>query len=287
MKSVKSKKKRQEFIKRFCRHKLALAGLFILAIEIVLILFLPIVMNLDPVGIETGAFSKPPSVAHILGTDEVGRDVFARLIYGGRVSLGVGIVSTLISIIIGLPLGLLAAYYGGILETIIMRLGDIFMSFPTMILILVLVSIFGPSIVTVTIVIGVLSWISIAKLIYSSVIVVKKKEYVESARAIGTKESVIIWKYILPNSIAPLWMSVSFRISEAMITESALSFLGCGVQPPDSSWGNMIYAAQKLTILTNQLWMWVPAGFSLMLTIVCINFIGEGIRDALDPKMRS
>ena len=198
----------------------------------------------------------------------------------------VGITSTLISIVIGLPLGLLAGYYQGVLGTIIMRSVDLFMSFPIMVLILVLVAIFGPSLSTVIFVIGILGWTHPAKLIYGNVISVRKREYVQAARAIGTSDFVILMKYILPNSIAPLWMSIAFRISHAIIMESSLSFLGAGIRPPQASWGNILYDAQNLKVLTNMPWVWIPAGLCLLFTVICINLIGEGVRDALDPKMK-
>jgi peptide/nickel transport system permease protein len=274
----------RDFIKKFAKHRLAAAGFVILLIEILLVIVLPVLLHLDPFSLNEP--SAPPGRAHILGTDEVGRDLFARVVDGGRVSLFVGIMSALISVAIGLPLGLIAGYRGGWIGSIIMRGADIFMSFPSMVLILVLVAIVGPSIATVTIVIGVLGWTNPAKLIYGNVLSVQNKEYVEAARAIGTRNSVILWKYILPNSVAPLWMSIAFRTSSAIITESSLSFLGAGVQTPQASWGNIIYSAQNFLNMTMRPWMWLPAGCCLLVTVVCINLVGEGLRDALDPKMR-
>lgn len=283
---MERRKKTGEFFKKFVHHKPATVSLILIILEVAAVIFLPMVMNLDPYTSDPVAFNAPPGGNHILGTDDVGRDILARLIYGGRNSLAIGVLSTLISILIGLPLGLIAGYFRGIWETIIMRAADIFMSFPTMILILVVVAIFGSSVPTIVIVIGVLGWPAIGKLIYGNVLSVRKKDYVEAARALGTKESEIIFRYVLPNSIAPLWMSVAFRISSAMITESGLSFLGCGVQSPQASWGNIIQNASNLMILTTRPWMWIPAGLCLMFTIICINFIGEGVRDALDPKLK-
>lgn len=280
------KKRKSEFLKKFVHHKPATVSSVILIIEILAVIFLPLILQLDPYTSDPIAFNAPPGGNHILGTDDVGRDILARLIYGGRNSLSIGVLSTVISIIIGLPLGVIAGYYRGVWEAVIMRAADIFMSFPTMILILVVVAIFGSSVPTIVIVIGVLGWPAIGKLIYGNVLSVRKKDYVEAAAAMGTKKPEIIFRYILPNSIAPLWMSVAFRISSAMITESGLSFLGCGVQSPQASWGNIIQNASNFVILTMRPWMWIPAGICLMLTIICINFVGEGIRDALDPKLK-
>lgn len=279
-------KRKTEFFKNFRKHKLANVGLIIIIIEILMVTFLPIILGLDPYSIDSTGFNQAPCAKHILGTDDIGRDLFARVLYGGRVSLIVGICSTIISIIIGLPLGILAGYYRGIIENIVMRLADIFMSIPAMVLILVIVAVFEPSIITIIVVIGITGWTGVAKLIYGNVLSVRNKEYVEAARAIGTKDREIIMRYVLPNSIAPLWMSVAFRISQAIMTESGLSFLGAGIQSPQASWGNIIYAAQNLVVLTKRWWVWVPAGVLLMITIICINLVGEGIRDALDPKMK-
>lgn len=279
-------KKKNTFVKNFKKHKLACFGLIFILIEVLVVIFIPVIFGMDPYSVDNTGFNQAPSAVHLLGTDDIGRDMLARLMYGGRISLLVGILSTVISIIIGLPLGLLAGYYRGIAETIVMRGCDIFMSVPTMVLILVIVAVFEPSIATITIVIGVTGWTGIAKLIYGNVLSVRNKEYIEAARAIGTKDFVIITKYVLPNSIAPLWMSIAFRISQAIMTESQLSFLGAGVQAPQASWGNIIYAAQNLVVLTKRWWIWIPAGVMLMITIISINLVGEGIRDALDPKMR-
>ena len=272
---------------KFRHNKRAMFGVIIVLIVALAVIFLPLVMDLDPFTTDAEAgFNTPPSAEHILGTDDVGRDLFARLLYGGRISLLVGIASTCVSVIIGVPLGLIAGYYRGIWETIIMRAADIFMSFPSMILILVLVAVFGPSIFNVTVVIGVLGWTSIAKLIYGNTLSLREKEYIEAARAMGMKNRKIIFTEILPNAIAPVWVTIAFRVSSGILTESSLSFLGLGVQTPQASWGNIICAAQNLLVLTARPWVWIPPGICIILVVVGFNFIGEGVRDALDPKMK-
>ena len=273
------------FYKSFKKHRLANIAIYILLLEIVLVIVLPMVMKLDPYSIDR-VFDAPPSDAHILGTDSVGRDIFSRLIYGGRISLLVGFASTVISVILGLPLGLIAGYYRGIAESIIMRLADIFLSFPSMVLTIVMVAIFGSSIPVLVLLIGVLAWPQPARLIYGRVLSVRKMEFIEAAKAEGRSTAEVILKYVLPNSIAPLWMSIAFMISSAMITESALSFLGAGVQPPMASWGNIVHNATNVVVLYSYPWEWLPAGILLIITVICINFVGEGVRDALDPKMR-
>lgn len=275
-----------DVFKRFKRHKLAMFGITMLVIIILAVLLIPVIFKLDPYATMVAPALARPSMKHILGTDATGRDNFARLLYGGRVSLLVGLVSTLISIIIGVPLGLIAAYYRGIAEIVIMRIVDVFMSFPSMVLIMVLVSIMGPSIWSVTVVIGVLEWTQFARQIYGTALSIREKEYVEAGRAVGASDFRIITRYILPNSVAPILIAATFRTAAAMLQESTLSFLGMGVQPPQASWGNILYNAQSIAILSTRPWMWVPAGILLILTVLSVNFVGDGLRDALDPKMK-
>lgn len=272
--------------RRFSRHKPAMISLVVLIMEILLVTFLPMIMQLDQCVTDYGVtFGSPPSLGHILGTDDVGRDIFARFIYGGRVSLSVGILSAVISLLVGVPLGLVAGYYRGVCETLIMRCADTFMSFPAMILIMVLVSVLGPSVVTVTLVIGILGWPRFARLIYGNVLSVRSMDYVEAAKAIGTQNGSILLRYILPNTFAPVLIAFTFRAAQAIITESALSFLGMGVQAPQASWGNILYDAQSISILSQRPWLWVPPGIALIITVLSINFLGDGVRDALDTKM--
>ena len=275
----------RSFYAKFRKHRLAQIGLIVIIVEILAVIILPLVMDLDPYSINP-LFNAPPSSEHWLGTDPVGRDLFARVIYGGRISLLVGFSATAISVIIGLPLGLVAGYYRGKVETVIMRAADIFMSFPSMILVLVMVAIFGNSLPVLISLIGVLAWPHPARLVYGRALSVRRMEYVEAAKVGGCSDLTILLKYVLPNSVAPLWMSVAFQISSAILTESSLSFLGAGIQPPEASWGNIVYQAQNVVVLYTYPWVWIPAGLCLIVTIVSINFVGEGIRDALDPKMK-
>ena len=263
-----------DVLQRFCAHKPAMVSAFVLTLEIILVIALPYILHLDPYTSDYEVmFGSAPSAIHWLGTDDIGRDIFARFIYGGRVSLSVGIISAVISMAVGVPLGLLAGYYRGIAE------------FPAMVLILVLVSVLGPSVATVTIVIGVLGWPKFARLIYGNVLSAREQDYVEAARAIGTKDGTILTKYILPNTFAPVLISFTFRAAQAIITESALSFLGMGVQAPQASWGNILYDAQSISVLSQRPWLWFPPGLALLITVLCINFLGDGARDALDTKM--
>ena len=274
-------------VKKFMHNRKAVLGLIMVCFLVLAVILMPIFMKLDPYTTDRAVgFNKAPCPGHLLGTDDVGRDLFARLLYGGRISLFVGIMSTIISVLIGIPLGLIAGYFRGIAETVIMRVADAFMSFPTMVLILVLVAVFGPSILTVTVVIGVLGWTAIAKLIYGNVLSIREREYIQATKAIGMSTPKILLSEVLPNAIPPVWANISFRVAGAILTESSLSFLGMGVQTPQASWGNIIFAAQNLLVLTARPWVWFPPGICIILVVVGFNFIGEGVRDALDPKTK-
>lgn len=274
-------------VKKFMHNRKAVLGLIIVCFLVLAVILIPIFMKLDPYTTDRAVgFNKAPCSGHPLGTDDVGRDLFARLLYGGRISLFVGIMSTIISVLIGIPLGLIAGYFRGIAETVIMRVADAFMSFPTMVLILVLVAVFGPSILTVTVVIGVLGWTAIAKLIYGNVLSIREREYIQATKAIGMSTPKILLSEVLPNAIPPVWANISFQVAGAILTESSLSFLGMGVQTPQASWGNIIFAAQNLLVLTARPWVWFPPGICIILVVVGFNFIGEGVRDALDPKTK-
>lgn len=278
---------KSQAMKKFLHNKKAMFGLFIVVLLALAVLLIPLFMDLDPYTTDRAAgFNKGPSETHILGTDDVGRDLFARVLYGGRVSLFVGITSTIISVLVGIPLGLIAGYFRGAAESIIMRTADAFMSFPSMVLILVLVAVFGPSILTVTVVIGILGWTAIAKLIYGNVLSIREREYIQAAKTSGTSTWMILFSEVLPNAIPPVWANISFRVAGAILTESSLSFLGMGVQTPQASWGNIIYAAQNLMVLTARPWVWIPPGVCIILVVIGFNFIGEGVRDALDPKTK-
>lgn len=270
-----------KILQRFLQHKFAVLGALFLIFEIAALIAIPYFFNIDPITSDYAEFEAAPSVNHLLGTDDLGRDVWARLICGGQVSLYVGFVSAFISVIIGMPLGLIAGYYHGMVENVIMRSSEIFLSIPSMILILVVVSIVGNSLEMLTLIIGVMGWPGFARLIYGNVLSEKEKEYVMAARAIGEKDTDILLRYILPNTIGPVLTAFTFKVASAIIQESSLSFLGLGVQPPQASWGNMLYGAQSITVLAYKSWRWLPAGILLILTVSAINFVGDGLQSAL------
>ncbi|WP_148408956.1 ABC transporter permease [Murimonas intestini] len=285
----KSNKKNSSYfhdaVERFMHHKLAVVGLAVVAVEILLLVILPVIMNLEPNAV-TPAVNMAPDKTHLLGTDTYGRDTFARLIYGGRTSLKIGFFSVLVQAAIGIPLGIIAGYYRKAAEVIIMRLADMFQSIPSMCLNIVLVSVLSPSAETLILVIGVMGWPSFVRLLYAKVLSVREKEYVEAARTTGTGNLGIMLKYILPNSISPALVAFTFGIPSAILTESALSFLGLGIQIPEASWGNMLNAAQSVAIISTKPWLWIPAGMCIFITLISVNLFGDGLRDALDPKTK-
>jgi peptide/nickel transport system permease protein len=281
--------KRQSYytdvFQKFRRHKLAMVSMYAIIIIGIAVIIMPVVLHLDPYSAAQGRAYSLPSGRFALGLDALGRDNAARLLYGGRTSMLVGLLSTLISIIIGVPLGLCAGYFRGWFEALVMRLVDIFLCFPSIILILVLVSVIGPSVWSVTLVIGVIGWPQFARIVHGSVLSTCAKEYVEGAHAIGGSHVRILKDYILPNSISSVLVTITYRTAAAILQEASLSYLGMGVQPPAASLGNILNSAQSITTLATRPWFWMPPALMLVLIVLSINFIGDGIRDALDPKM--
>jgi len=271
---------------RLKKNKLAMLGLIILFITIVVSIFAPIITGYDRDAIDTANSYKAPSAEHWLGTDELGRDTFTRLIYGGRISLSVGLVSTGISVVIGVLLGAIGGYHGGITDNIIMRVVDIFMCFPFFLIAIVIAAILGPSIWNVMIISGILSWTGIARIVRAEVLSLKQREFIEAAKALGLNSRDIIIKHIIPNIMAVIIVYATLGIARGIISEAGLSFLGLGVKPPTPSWGNMLASAQSMRSLRLHWWLWIPPGLMVFLTILSINFLGDGLRDALDPKLK-
>lgn len=260
--------------------KAMIGGIFILA-EVLLAVFLPVFRDLDPNTVYR-ILDKSPSAEHLLGLTDAYQDVYARLVYGGRTSLLVGFLSMVISLLVGLPLGLIAGYFGGKVNSIIMRIAEIFISFPSMILMLILSAIFGSNVWITACVIGVLGWPSVAKLIGGYTMSVSQKEYIDSARILGKNSASILFRDILPNVITPVLVTTPFRVSGAIMAEASLSFLGLGME---NSWGKSINYAMSTNVMMTEPWIWVPATVMLFLTVAAINLLGEGVRDAADPKL--
>jgi len=256
-------------------------GLIILGIFVLAAVLAPLISPYNPddmVATQTLA----PSFAHPFGTDDLGRDIFSRAVYGARISLTVGLVAVLISVTIGTVIGALSGYYGGILDTIIMRFVDIMLAFPSIFLLLAIQSMLTPNIYNVMIVIGLTSWMGVVRLIRAEFLRIKTLSYVEAERAIGASDFRIIFRHILPNAINPVIVAATLGMAGAILTESSLSFLGLGVQPPTPSWGNMLMDAQAY--MFDAPWMSVIPGVLILLTVLSLYFIGEGLRERLDVR---
>lgn len=269
-------------VRRFGYHKAGVISLFVLLILVVLALLAPVIAPYAPEQISPD-FSAPPSLAHILGTDQIGRDVFSRLLYGMRVSLLVGAAATLISTAIGVVLGLVSGYFGGAADMMIMRFTDMVMSFPYILLILVAGVIFKPGLLSMILILGFVDWPGVARLVRGSVLTLKERDFVKSSQIAGMSRRYILFSDILPNAAAPILVFSTTVMAASILDEAALSFLGLGIQPPLSSLGNMLNGAQSLSVLTDMPWMWLSPGVVIILLVVCVNFIGDALRDAIDP----
>jgi peptide/nickel transport system permease protein len=270
--------------RRLKRRKGAMAGLVVLCLFVLLAVFAPLVAPYDPAAQSWSAVRKAPTALHWFGTDEVGRDVFARVIYGARASLLAGVISVTIALTVGVPLGLIAGYLGGWIDGLISRMTDAMLSCPFLILAIALAAFLGPSLGNAMIAIGVTTTPIFVRLTRGQVMAVKVEDYVEAARAIGNPRWRIALFHILPNILPALLVQGTLSIAAAIIAEAALSFLGLGQQPPAPSWGSMLNSAQRF--LTNAPWMAIWPGLAIFLTVLSFNLIGDGLRDALDPKER-
>ena len=273
----------QTVISRFKQHHLATVSLVILAVLVVAALLAPIIAPYNPDEI-VGGFSKAPTAEHWLGTDQIGRDVLSRLLYATRISLLVGVLATAISTVIGVILGLIAGYFGGAADMIIMRFTDMVMSFPYILLVLVAASIFKPGLWSIILILGFVDWPGIARLVRGNVLSLRESNFIKSDLVAGMPLPYILFSEILPNTAAPILVYATSVLALSMLDEAALSFLGMGVQPPTASLGNMLNGAQSLTVLTKQPWLWIPSGLMIVVLVIAINFIGDALRDALDPN---
>ena len=275
----------QTVFRRFRRHRLAMISLVMLAVLVGAALLAPWIAPYDPDAI-VGNFSGAHCKDFWLGTDQIGRDVLSRLLYAMRISLLVGVLATVLSTVIGVVLGLIAGYFGGIADMIIMRFTDMVMSFPYILLVLVAAAIFRPGLWNIILILGFVDWPGIARLVRGNVLSLRETMFVKGSIVAGMPVRHILFSEILPNTVAPILVYATSVLALSMLDEAALSFLGLGVQPPAASLGNMLNGAQSLTVLTKQPWLWIPAGLLIVILVMSINFIGDALRDALDPNGR-
>ena len=272
------------FFKQLVKNKLALMGGIVVVVLFVVSVFAPVLSPYDPDAIHVNEILMPPSRQHILGTDELGRDVLSRMIWGSRISLKVGFVAVGIAILIGVIVGSAAGYYGGWIDSILMRFVDIMLCFPAFFLILAVIAILQPSIYNIMAVIGLTSWMGVARLVRAEFLRIREMDFVKAARSIGASDFRIIFRHILPNALSPVLVAATLGVAGAILTESALSFLGIGVQPPTPSWGNMLTAGKDNMEIA--WWLSVFPGMAILITVLGYNLLGEGLRDILDPRLK-
>lgn len=281
----------RETLQALGRSPGAVVGGALFALIIATSLFFPLIYGRDPLDQDLLARLTPPfwqeggSLAHLLGTDNLGRDVLVRILYGSRVSLMVGFAAVLVASVMGVILGLISGYYGGRTDSVIMRVADVFMAYPFMLLTISFIAVLGNSIFNLILVLGISDWVTYARTIRGSVLSIKEKEFVTAARSVGTRHRTILFRHIFPNVLSPILVLGTVRVANIIIWESGLSFLGMGVPPPMPTWGRML--AEGRVYIADSWWLVTLPGLAIMLTILSINLLGDGLRDALDPRLRN
>jgi peptide/nickel transport system permease protein len=282
--SGEQEKLRHLFWKRFRKNGLALVGALIVIFLFIIALMAPVISPYDPGQINIKRVLQEPTAEHIFGTDSLGRDVLSRMIWGSRISLLVGFVAVGIATLIGIFLGALAGYYGRWVDNLIMRFVDIMLCFPTFFLILAVIALLEPNIWNIMIIIGITGWMGVARLVRAEFLSLKERDFTVAEKALGAKDFRIIFRHILPNAMAPILVSATLGVAGAILTESALSFLGIGVQPPTPSWGNILTAGKDNIEIA--WWLSLYPGLAILMTVLGYNLLGEGIRDAIDPRLK-
>ncbi len=270
--------------RRFKRHKLAVVSMCVLVVLYLMAIFAPYIATHEFDHVNPANNLAPPSSEHFFGTDRLGRDIFSRVIWGSRVSLSVGFVAAGVAVILGTVIGAVSAYFGGWVDNVLQRFTEIVQSFPTMFLLLTVIAIVDRSIFNIMLVIGITSWPGLARLVRSEVLTLKKQDFTEAAKSVGATDTRIIFKHIMPNAIAPIIVNATLRIAGAILAESALSFLGLGVQEPFPSWGSILNAGRPH--LRYAIWITLFPGLFIFITVLAFNYIGDGLRDALDPRLQ-
>ena len=276
----------KRIFRRFFRHRLAVAGGCIVVLLLTVVLLAPVLSPHDPLNIDTKKRFMIPfqNLQFILGTDELGRDLLSRMLYGGRISLFVGIVAMFTTVVTGTVIGLISGFYGGKVDNILMRFTDSILCFPQVFLLLVLAAFITPTLSSISLIIGLTSWMEVARIVRAQILYLKELDFVQAAIGIGASNSRIMFRELLPNVLAPVLVSATLRVAHAVLMESYISFLGYGIQPPKASWGNMLTNAQEYFTLAP--WLAILPGAMITLTVMSFNFLGDGLRDALDPRLR-
>jgi peptide/nickel transport system permease protein len=279
-----NKEQTRQLWRHFRKNRLALAGLAGIGLLLFVAVCAFIIAPHDPGKTDVALKLAPPSPGHLLGTDQLGRDVFSRMLYGSRISLSVGFVAVAISLVIGVLVGAIAGYYSRWVDSVLMRFVDIMLCFPSFFLILTVVALLGPSLLNVMIVIGITSWMGTARFVRAEFLSLRERDFVQAALSLGVKDGRIIFRHILPNALAPVFVTATLDVATAVLVEAGLSFLGFGVQPPAPSWGNIL--TEGRTYIFDAWWLTVFPGLAILITVLSFNLVGEGLRDALDPRLR-
>lgn len=279
-------KKMNRSLRKLLKNKLALAGMIIFAVIMLAAIMAPILTSYDPLGVDMKSVLQAPSTAHILGTDKIGRDIFSRVLYGGRISILVGLGSALGAAFIGVLLGAYAGYKGGTIDKIILRISEIFMAFPQIVLVLLLVTILGQSLRNLLIIFIATGWGSVYRMTRARMLSIREEEYVQALKAFGLSDVVVCYKHMLPNAIGPILVNITLSTAMFILEEASLSFLGLGVPLQIATWGNILNAAQDQTVLLRNWWIWLPVGVVISLFVMSVNFMGDGLRDSADPTQQ-
>ena len=272
-------------LQKILRHKLASWGLLIVLIMAFMAVFAPLLAPYDPSQIDYTRMLLPPSPEHIMGTDDRGRDVFSRMLYGAQISLLVGFVAVGISSVVGIFFGAIAGFYGGRIDALVMRFVDVMLAFPAFFLILAVIAFLEPSIYNIMVVIGLTSWMGVTRLVRAEFLRLRRQEFIMAAQTQGVSSPRLMWRYMLPNALSPVWVNVTLGIAAAILVESGLSFLGIGVQPPDASWGNILTDGKANIEIA--WWLSLFPGLAILITVLGYNLLGEGLRDILDPRIQN
>lgn len=271
-------------MKELMKNRMAFAALVFIAVIAAFAVFAPLIAPYNPAHMDTNNILTPPSASHIFGTDTLGRDIFSRIVYGSRISLSIGFIAAGLAVLVGIFFGSIAGYYGGCVDSVMMRFVDIMLCFPAFFLILAVIAILEPSIFNIMAVIGLTSWMGAARLIRAEVLTLKERDFVTASRVMGAGDAWIILRHLIPNAIGPVLVSATLGIGGAILVESALSFLGIGVQPPTPSWGNILMDGKAT--LGVAWWLTIFPGIFILLTVLAYNLLGEGLRDILEPRLK-
>lgn len=279
-------KQANRLVQKLISNRLAVIGLVVFLVITLAAIFAPLICRYDPLMVDLRSTLQPPSGEHLFGTDKVGRDVFARVVFGGRISILVGLGSALGAALVGVTIGCYAGYRGGLLDSTMLRVSEVFMAFPRIILVLLFVSILGQSLINLILIFVISGWGPMYRMTRARMLSLREEEYVLSLRAFGLKPLLIAYKHILPNALGAIMVNITLTTAMFILQEAALSFLGLGVPLQIPTWGNILNAAQELRILKENWWIWVPVGTVISLFVLSVNFIGDGLRDSIDPNQQ-